>query len=724
MDLDQILPTFFAECRDLLDDMENNLLNIELLEDKSESLNAIFRAAHTIKGSAGLFSFEQVVSFTHVVEEVLDKLREGKNEISPALIALLLECGDHINQLVNYLERGEEPSDVLCQAGTVLISQLHPYYIPSSLTLAKSHLEEAPTKLERIPAGYTVSDNWHISLRFSSDILSSGMDPIAMLRYLETLGEIVSINTLDNMLPPSCDMDPECCYLGFEISFKSTATKHNIENVFEFVRQGSKILILPPHSLLADFISLINSTPEQDFRLGEILVAVGSLTQGELNDALQQQQELQTDSIETLLGNLLVERGMTAQPVLNAAIEKQNQVRDSKFRETTTVRVDAEKLDQLINLVGELVTASAGTAINAYATKNAQLLESISTLVGLVEDVRDSALRLRMVQIGATFSRFQRVVHDMSKELGKNIELVITGAETELDKTVVEKIGDPLMHLVRNSIDHGIESSEAREALGKPAVGKLKLNAYHDSGYIVIEVADDGAGLNKEQIHHKAIEKGLIQANQQLDDQELYNLIFEPGFSTANTVTNISGRGVGMDVVKRNIADLRGSIELDSKPGQGTKFKVRLPLTLAIINGFLIGVGDSAFVVPLDMVFECIELNGISGSDNTEQGYINLRGEVLPLIKLRELFDIEGNTGKRQNIVVVQYAGNKAGIVVDQLMGEFQTVIKPLGKIFSHVQAVSGFTVLGSGKVALIIDVPGLIHKITSKRSSFTPTAA
>jgi two-component system chemotaxis sensor kinase CheA len=405
-------------------------------------------------------------------------------------------------------------------------------------------------------------------------------------------------------------------------------------------------------------------------------------------------------------------------------VEKQSRVRDGKSRESQTVRIDAEKLDNHINLIGELVIASAGSALNAQANGDSALLESMFTLSSLVEEVRDSALRLRMVQIGATFNRFQRVVRDVSRELGKEINLVITGAETEMDKSVIERIGDPLLHLVRNSIDHGIEPAEQRLEQGKPAVGTLGLKAFHDSGSIVVEVFDDGAGLDRERILEKAISKGLAQHGQSYEEQEIFNLIFEPGFSTADSVTSLSGRGVGMDVVKRNITTLRGSVEVDSTPGKGTTIRIRMPLTLAIIDGFLVGVEKSSFVIPLDMVHECIELNEEDRVASVDKDYINLRGEVLPFIRLREMFKVGGRSEQRENVVVVSSGNNKAGLVVDSLMGEFQTVIKPLGKIFSHVSGISGSTILGNGEVALILDVPGLVRQVSSGKKNYIATVA
>jgi len=417
---------------------------------------------------------------------------------------------------------------------------------------------------------------------------------------------------------------------------------------------------------------------------------------------------------------MLIEEGVVPRPVVEAAIEKQERGRQAASK---SLRIDAEKLDRLINLVGELVISGASTTLLAQRFGDQSLMESIAMMSRLVEEIRDSALRLRMVQIGETFNRFQRVVRDVSAEIGKDIALQISGADTELDKTVVEKIGDPLMHLVRNAMDHGIEPAETRLAAGKPARGTVRLNAYHDSGSIVIEVSDDGRGLNTARILEKAREKGLVAAGQALTPAEIQRLIFEPGFSTADRITNLSGRGVGMDVVKRNIEALRGTVDLSSTQGQGTIFTIRLPLTLAIIDGFLVGVGKASYVIPLDTVIECIEMSG-EQRPGGEAHYINLRGEVLPFVRLHDMFGENRRRHGRENIVVVQYGGQKAGLVVDELLGEFQTVIKPLGKIFQKLSGISGATILGSGDVAVILDVPQLIQVAATRSVRGTPTAA
>ena len=568
--------------------------------------------------------------------------------------------------------------------------------------------------LEREQNDVVGTDHWHISLRFGPEVFRNGMDPFSFVRCLSSLGNIVQLVTVIDAIPAAEDMDPESCYLGFEISFSSNADKLAIESIFNFVLSDCTIHLLPPYSKVSEYQQLIADLSEQDMRLGEILVKCGTLTPKELEKILNFQAE-QSDELQQPIGEVLIEHRLVSAPLVATALEKQQQIKDHKKTESSLIRVDAEKLDELINLVGELIIAGAGTSLIAQRANMADLVESTATLSRLVEEVRDSALALRMVQIGGTFNRFQRVVRDVSKELGKDVDLVISGGDTELDKIVVEKIGDPLTHLVRNSMDHGIETAELRIARGKPAKGTLKLNAYHDAGSIVIEVIDDGGGLNKEKILSKAIERGLVSESANLSDKEIYNLIFEAGFSTADTVSNLSGRGVGMDVVRRNIQALRGTVDLDSVEGQGSTVRIRLPLTLAIIDGFMVGVGNCAYVIPLDMVVECIELRAWADDEGDGQ-YLNLRGEVLPYRRLRDHFAFEGDRVQRENVVVVRYGEHKAGLVVDKLMGEFQTVIKPLGQLFKGEKSIGGFTILGSGEVALIVDVPGLMSQVEQER--------
>lgn len=564
-----------------------------------------------------------------------------------------------------------------------------------------------PVATVEVDAGSSLalgSEHWHLSLRFAPDVLQNGMDPLAFINYLRSLGELVHVETVAETLPELADGDPELCHLGFEVALRSAASKAEIEGVFEFVHDSARITLMPPDAKVGDYLALIEALDEDPRRLGEILVACGSLTARELEVALASQQ-MAAESPR--LGVLLVEQAAVPAQVVQAALGKQKVAEERRASEARSVKVPADRLDALIDQVGELVIAGAATQLQAQMAHNRDLQETAANLLRLVEDVRDTALRLRMTPIGEVFNRFPRVVRDVARDLGKDIELVITGADAELDKSMVEKIGDPLMHLVRNAIDHGIESPARRAAAGKPVRGTLRLNAFHESGSIVIEVVDDGGGLDAQRILAKAVERGLVPAESSMSEAEIHRLILEPGFSTAAEVTNLSGRGVGMDVVKSSVEALRGSLDIVSVHGKGTTMRLCLPLTLAIIDGFQVGVSDSTFILPLDAVVECIELPADAG----EAGYLDLRGQVLPFLRLRTMFGLEGGPAARQNVVVVRFGGRHAGIAVDRLLGECQAVIKPLGRLFERVAGIAGSTILGSGEVALILDVPQLVQR-------------
>ncbi|KPX95155.1 Chemotaxis sensor histidine kinase CheA [Pseudomonas amygdali pv. mori] len=687
INLDQAQQTFIVEARELLQAMEESLLQLESEPGDQDAIGAVFRAAHTIKGSAGLFGLTPIVSFTHIVEDVLDRLREGSVSVDAGLIAVLLKSGDHMLELIDVVaSRGQTLQPPALEREAALRQALQVYQVPGNAQPADE--AQAPSVIDEQPAEVL----WHISLRFGVDVFRNGMEPLSFLRYLNTLGQMVQVTTVTDSIPALEAWDPESCHLGFEIDFRSSAGHAAINEVFDFVREDCAVEI----TLMSEIANHVEPTG---------------------TDLVSQTGQSPAVASGELLGD---QRAVPRAPAAATAVERPSSASEQKNKDGRYVRVNADKLDELINLVGELVIASAGASLLARSCDNDPLQEASSTVSGLVEQILDGALHLRMIPIGDTFNRFRRVVRDVSQELGKDIDLIINGAETELDKTVVEKIGDPLMHLLRNSMDHGIESAEARRAAGKPAKGHLSLNAYHDSGSIVIEIADDGAGLNRERILDKAQQRGLVAAGASLTDQEIYNLIFEPGFSTAEAVTNLSGRGVGMDVVKRNITLLRGTVDLDSQPGQGTIVRIRLPLTLAIINGFLVGIDQSTYVIPLDMVQECIELDEQNRHLTRDSGYLDLRGEVLPLVYLRDHFNHEGPAARRQNVVVVRYAEHKAGLVVDDLLGEFQTVIKPLGKLFGALRGISGSTILGSGAVALILDIPALLNQIVQMEARST----
>lgn len=717
MSMDEARQTFAQESEELLQEMEDALLSMEESPDDEENLNSVFRAMHTIKGAAGIFGFDHIVTFTHPVETEMDRVRNGERAVDSNLIAILLDCKDHTATLVEQvLESGDESlSDELQGQGDELLTRL----TGDSNDTSGSDLVETGTGVETEGSSETVpSDNWLISLKFKQDALRNGLDPLSFIRYLGTLGSIVDIITLLHDLPDVSTMDAESCYLEFRIAFNSDADKATIEDVFEFAQDDCDIRILPPHSKQQHYMELLNELPETELQhLGEILIEVGALTRAELEAGLGAQEEAASpesdDDVEHKpIGEILVERQVVDKNVVNEALKKQEKTRTRVTQESRNIRVDSAKLGQLINLVGELVISGAAMKLMVERHGLNDVEEVVSTVEHLVEQIRDNALQLRMVQIGDTFSRFRRVVRDVSKDMGKEIELRITGGESELDKTVVEKINDPLTHLIRNSLDHGIERPEVRKEQGKPAKGTVSLNAYHDSGHIVIEIKDDGAGLDPERIRTKAEAIGLVKPEQVLSRQEIFRLAFEPGLSTKAEASKLSGRGVGMDVVKRNIESLRGSVELDSEVGIGTTVTIHLPLTLAIIDGFLVGAKGETYIVPLSMVEECVEMDTGEWELNDERHYVNLRGEVMPYIHLSEFFGESGRTskGRRESLVVVRFGRTKAGLVVDELFGEQQTVIKPMGKVFQNLKGVSGATVLGSGDIALILDIQGLIN--------------
>lgn len=720
---DPLLHTFVTEAREMLEEMERALLASKRGGATPAAIDAIFRAAHTIKGSSGLFGLDHVVSFTHAVESVLDSVRGGAQPLDEELIGLLLHCGDQIGAMIETIAAGRNTPDPAVMASADPLQQ----------RLKQRLQPPAPAPAQQATAGC-----WHISLRCGCYIMRDGMDPAALLRSLAALGSIVAITTLHEQLPPLAQMDSELCYLGFEIGLATTADLGAIEDVFEFVAADCAISILAPRSAAVDYQRLIAERTDATAVLRAMLVQCGNV-EPEALDAAQLQLSAAApqrasstpprppqpcaavgcapQSCAAQAGAALPLHALqtsTAAPDKDSAAARA--ASEPRPRDTRSIRVDAAKLDHLINLVGELIIAGARSELIARRGQDSEQQESSSILTGLVEEVRDSALQLRMVKIGATFGRFQRVVHDVSREIGKDVTLSVCGEDTELDKTVVEQIGDPLTHLIRNAIDHGIEASAERLAAGKPATGQVRLNAFHDSGAIVIQVSDDGAGLQRDRILAKAIERKLVDPECKLSDAEILNLVFEPGFSTAEQITSLSGRGVGMDVVKRNITALRGSVVLSSVAGQGTTVTVRLPLTLAIIDGFMVALGNSLYVIPLDMIEECIEFSCHSGQD-----YTDLRGQVLPFLRLRNLFCHGLAPAPRESIVVVKHGDKRAGLVVDHLLGEFQTVIKPMSELFSSLRCISGSTILGSGEVALILDVPALMQKIGRPAATADP---
>jgi len=703
----EALPVFLSEAEEQAESLEALLLQLEDEPDNAELLNALFRCAHTVKGSAGLFGLDAVVGFTHHVETLLQRLREGQVALSPELSTLLLRCNDQIRALV--AEAGGQPADPAAGATRDgLVAQLQS---------AAGVTSAAPAGRARSPeddasrATPSTLRPWHVSVSFGSEVFRNGMDPLAVLNYVRGLGEVSRIVCDVDGIPPLEQLDPESCYLSFIFGLATEASRAQIEDAFSFVREDCQLHVLNPGATPAQFADLIDAMPGNP-RLGEILVAAGAISPAQLQQGLRSQQAAATQGENALLGQLLTEQTGLAPQVVDAALRKQRQQRadapaaadDNRF-----IRVQANRLDAVINLLGELVIAGAGAALLARQTKQRQLREANEEISRLIEEIRNGTLQMRMVPIGETFTRFRRVVRDTAAELDKDVQMEVIGGETELDKSVVERIADPLMHLVRNALDHGLETAAQREAAGKPAQGRLTLSAHHEAGSIVIRIVDDGRGIQRRRVLERAWQRSLVEPGVVPDDAAILRLIFEPGFSTAEKVTNLSGRGVGMDVVRSNIEALRGSVLLDSVEGQGSSIEIRLPLTLAIIDGFLIAVGASRFIFPLDAVVEVIEGRASDASlDAGGRGVVELRGQVLPVVSLRTLYAIDGPVVARGSIVVLQAGHTRFGVLVDSLLGQHQTVIKPLGPLFSSLRGMAGSSILGNGEVALIFDVPAL----------------
>lgn len=714
---------FLDEAADMLAQFEQALLVMETAPDDAENLNAAFRAAHTIKGTAGLFGCDAVVLFTHEVETLLEGLRSGQQQVNDTIIAALLQGRDQIEALIEEVRSGEADPAVAARSVS-LGAEIRALYGGSAPTAVAT--EPAARSGTRPAAAGTAEPCWHLSLRFGSDALRNGLDPMAFLRYLRQLGTVAATHTLAGAVPPLGDLDAEACHLGFELRLHSAADRATIEQVFEFAVDDCEITILDPGSAPALFTALLDARCGGDATARAALQAVWDALgawPGVSTTAAASDGPSTTATPEAGVAGTAADAVPGERPA--GGPERRSAPRDRGAEGARYVKVRADKLDHLIDLIGELVIAGSGAQMAASADGATAILEATQRVSDLIQSTRDAALALRMVPVGETFARFQRVVRDTAKQLRKDIELVVTGGDTELDKSMVERIGDPLMHLVRNSLDHGIETPEDRAKSGKSATGRLALHAYHEAGSIVIEVSDDGRGLDRSRILAKARERGLIEADAVLTEQEVWQLIFAPGFSTKDAVTDLSGRGVGMDVVKRNIESLRGHISLATTPGRGTTTQIRLPLTLAMIDGFLARVGGVHYVLPLAVVSECIDVPAeCRATGGAVTGTFDLRGEVLPWLDLAPFYGGQAAQGPRRSLIVVRDGATRIGLIVDRLLGEHQTVIKPLSPMFRPLQALAGSTILGSGDVALVLDIQGLVMAATRSRSTVRPSSA
>jgi two-component system chemotaxis sensor kinase CheA len=696
--------TYREESRELLEKLEKLALELAAAPGDPRPVPEMFRALHTIKGTAAMFEYEEVAKIAHALESLFANIRDGKLAASRETAELTLEVVDLLNAWIRTPLSREDGEKVFGGRKDSLLARIKTLDLPARET------EPAPRRAVPSAEGGGRA-TYRVRFRPRPDIFRKGVNPEAMLRELASFGECRMLALLDDV-PALEDIDPERCYAAWDILLTTTRDADAIKDVFIFVEDQSALTV-----------ELIESEAEEagvgpiDKRLGEILLERGDITREDLRRALERPRRI---------GEALAEARVVGNRQLQAALNEQEYLKelkrvrrdDLRFQ---SLRVKAEKADELVNLVGELVTFQERlktTALRCGANEVALILEESERVV---EQLRHSAMSMRLLALDTLFSRFRRLVHDLASELGKKVELEIAGAETELDKSIIERLNDPLVHVIRNCLDHGLEPAAERTAAGKPPAGRIAIRAYHAEANVVIEVEDDGRGLDREKIAARARERGLLPDGRTTSDEELLSLIFLPGFSTAVSVSEISGRGVGMDVVRRTIETLGGRVRVKSIPGRGTTVTLKIPLTLSIIEGLFVRVGGEQFVVPLLSVEECVEIDpsaaAAAGSPEATSGpspatpaganaarVLSVRGELLPYVRLREHFGIGGAPPAFEKVVVVR-SERRLGFAVDEVLGTAQVVIKSLAGPFAKVEGILGATVTGDGTVSLILDV-------------------
>ncbi|NNJ96652.1 MAG: chemotaxis protein CheA [Gammaproteobacteria bacterium] len=715
IDLSEFHDVFFEECSEGLDVMESGLLELDHTTD-SEDINAIFRAAHSIKGGSASFGFMEISSFTHVMETLLDEIRDGRRDITRDGIDLLLASVDVLRGMVA-AARDEQAYD------QPVIDEVHQKL--ESMLVTQTKVDTGIAEQKEDTASETVQicekanvpreadqriTSWSINFKPDASLLRAGNEPSRIFRELMRLGEL-TVEADVSAIPPLSEIDPENCYIGWSLSLETSASREEIEELFSWVADESDLEIA--------CAATRQKLPDTDVEpgTGKQAPIVSAETPGEV---LVEASADVTPNVQ----DQPAEKANTSQVTKVAEATKNKSVSSGSGKESGSIRVAIDKVDELINLVGELVITQSMLSQTGVDLANSEaghfdkLRDGLTQLERNTRELQESVLQIRMLPISFSFSRFPRLVRDLSSKIGKQVELTMTGEQTEVDKTVLEKIGDPLIHLVRNSLDHGIETPEVRKAAGKPETGRLELLAYHEGGDIIIKVIDDGAGLNRENIITKAMEKGLIGETEDLTDERVYNLIFAPGFSTAEQVSDVSGRGVGMDVVRRNVRDLGGNVSINSNDGAGSTVTIRLPLTLAILDGQLARIGEETYIISLVSIVETLQMQKESISSFTGQSELyRLRDEYIPIIRLSELFGTKSGKKNLEDglLIVVEADGQHHGLFVDELLGQQQVVIKSLESNFTHIQGIAGATILGDGKVALIIDIPGLIQRYSKQ---------
>jgi two-component system, chemotaxis family, sensor kinase CheA len=689
-----VAQTFVLESHELLDQLDTDLVELERDGSNPEVLNRVFRAAHTLKGGAGMVGERTIVELAHAAEHVLDAARRGSLRIDSATVSDLLAASDGIRALVSSFERGEALSG---EPFRNLRNRL------AERADAAGELAQAPRS--RRPRGPCV---YQIKQRFSPSLLRDGVDPLLLIDELKSIGDLLQVDLDPSAVPPLEQLTVDELYLTWTAYLRTTEPQCAVEAVFLFVWDESRIEVTDVTDRIGQYIDLSVA----DKRLGELLVAECQVPPEQLERALGQQKRI---------GELLVESGAVTPEALSRTLEKQNVLRS--LRRSATVKVDATKIDALLNLVGELVTAVAQSTVivmNGGVAKNVRRA-SMETLERIARDLQDGVTRMRMVPIDELFSRFPRIVRDVADQLGKQVDLQILGGEAELDRGLVELLVDPLKHMIRNSLDHGLESPAERTAAGKEPRGRLVLSAAHREGKVEILVTDDGRGINKDRVRTRAVDRGLIGPNDQPSDRALFDFLFQPGFSTAEQVSEISGRGVGLDVVRRNVEELGGNVDVESTEQKGCTFRIRLPLTLAIIDALIVRLGKERIAFPLLGIVELIypklsELRAAEGS----RWMIRARGSFVPMVWLSELF---GTSASRSNpvdsmVIILGSEGHRFGVVVDDAVSTQQIVVKTLDTTFDCLRlldpgvikpsGIAGAAVLPDGDVALIADIFGL----------------
>ncbi len=687
---DELIQVFIEESEEELREMENGLIRLEEDQTDSETINRVFRAAHTIKGSAGLVGFDNVSNFTHTIENILDRIRNQDLKITKKLITELLEAVDLLKRLVTASIEDEKIDEAELDACTAKLKRF-----------AGSAGAPSPMTESTPPKGTTASEHiYEISLKFRPDLFDTGQDPLMLIRELSENGTILKTELNPNNIPDIYNISPTVCYCDWDIILRTHRPLSDIQNIFIFVVDENEISIKDISEQYKDGVDL--SLAEKP--IGEILVERGIVRDEDVYNTLKEHKTT---------GQALVEKGMAPREVVEKVAREQSESR--KVAQVATIRVDTDKLDKLVNLVGEMVISVARmsqlVSEASQDNRGSGLINASSALERISRDLQEQVMRVRMVPVEGTFNRFRRVVRDLAFDQGKKIELRMSGTETELDKNVIEQIGDPLKHMIRNSIDHGIEPPEERRAKGKSETGVIWLKAYQQEGNIYIEITDDGRGINKDKVLQKAIAKGLASADVAYTDKEIFDFMFAPGLSTADKVTELSGRGVGMDVVKKNIEDLRGEVEVLSEPERGSTFRVKLPLTLAIIDGMMVKVGSEVMTIPLSVIDRSVRPS--SAEIRTVEGrgeLVEIRGDYIPLVRLYEIFNLPADKldPTEALVMVLQSAEERFGILVDDVLGQTQAVIKSVDKNFRKVEGTSGATILGNGRVSLILDFYGI----------------